>query len=526
MARSSGPPGGPHKGYSTVSHSSDQLLQVVGVSKSFPGVQALDGVDLTVRGGEVHGLVGENGAGKSTLIKVLMGVHQPDAGSIYLNGRQVTIHSPLDARNLGLNAVYQDVVVAPELSVGENFFIGKMPVNALGAIDWKKVYAESRRTLASLGIGVDPRARIADLSPGEQAMVTIAKIVRDEACFVIFDEPTARLTTEETDKLFDLIARLKKENLGIIYISHRLEEIFEICDTVTILRDGQRVGTYPISEVDEDRLISMMVGRDIEEMYNIKHPQPGEVVLEVEGLTREPAFRNISFSLRRGEVLGFFGLVGSGRTDVLRAIFGADRYDAGTIRVSGRPVRLSGPTQAMGLGIGLVPEERKLQGLAMPLSVKLNINIAAYGDISPLGVVRPRKEAARSQKLVDDLNIRTPSLEQMVANLSGGTQQKVVIAKWLCKDADILLLDEPTTGVDVGTKAEIYRLIESLIHQNKAVILCSSYLPEVMGLADRILVMAEGEITGEVSQQDADEELLLRLASKVATNGAANGKER
>jgi ribose transport system ATP-binding protein len=504
-----------------VSQSSDQLLQVVGISKSFPGVQALSRVDFAVRGGEVHGLVGENGAGKSTLIKILMGVYQPDSGSIYLNGRELAIHDPLDARTLGLSAVYQDVVIAPELSVGENFFIGKMPVRGPGMIDWGKVYAESRMTLASLGIEVDPRRRIADLSPGEQAMVTIAKIVRDKAGFVIFDEPTARLTTDETAKLFELIARMKRENLGIIYISHRLEEIFEICDTVTVLRDGCLVGTCPIADVDEDRLISMMVGRNLEEMYNIEHPQLGEVVLEVAGLTREPTFRNISFSLRRGEVLGFFGLVGAGRTDVLRAIFGADRYDAGTIRVAGKPVQMAGPTQAMELGIGLVPEERKLQGLAMPLSVKININIAAYGDISLAGVVRRREETARSRKLIEGLNIRTPSLEQIVANLSGGNQQKVAIAKWLCKDADILLLDEPTTGVDVGAKVEIYRLIESLIHQGKAVILCSSYLPEVMGLADRILVMAEGEITGEVARQHADEELLLRLASKIATISVA-----
>lgn len=501
-----------------MSQSSEQVMQVKSVSKRFPGVQALDNVDFEVRGGEVHGLVGENGAGKSTLIKILMGVHQMDSGAMYIDGNQVHIHNPLDARSMGLNAVYQDVVIAPELSVGENFFIGKMPTGPLGNIDWKNVFARSAETLHGLGIDINPRARIIDLSPGEQAMVTIAKIVRDEARFVIFDEPTARLTTEETDKLFELIGRLKEQNLGVIYISHRLEEIFEICDTVTVLRDGHYIGTHPIAEVDEDKLISMMVGRNIEEMYDIEHVEPGDVVLDVSGLTREPTFRDVSFELRRGEVLGFFGLVGSGRTEVLRAIFGADPYDAGEVRVLDRRIPAKRPTQAMAYGVGLVPEERKLQGLAMPLSVKTNINVAAYGDISPFGVVQARRETERSVRLVEELNIRTPSVDQVIENLSGGNQQKVAIAKWLCRDADILLLDEPTTGVDVGAKVEIYRLIEALIQRGKTVVLCSSYLPEVIGLADRILVMAEGEITGEVMSQDADEELLLRLASKIQTD--------
>jgi ribose transport system ATP-binding protein len=493
---------------------SGQLLRVAGVSKSFPGVQALSSADFTLRGGEVHGLVGENGAGKSTLIKILMGAYQMDSGAVFMDGKPVSIHSPIDARNLGLNAVYQDMVIAPELTVGENFFIGKLPTRLPGLIDWRTVHAESKQTLQSLGIDVDPRKRIADLSPGEQAMVTIAKIVREKAHLVIFDEPTARLTTEETQKLFDLIAHLKEQNIGIIYISHRLEEIFEICDTVTVLRDGHVVGSYPISEVNEDRLIAMMVGRTIEEMYNIRHVQPGEVLLEVRGLAHEPLFRNVSFTLRRGEVLGLFGLVGARRTELLRTIFGADTCTSGEIRVRGRRLAARNPAQTMASGVGLVPEERKLQGLAMPLSVKHNVNIASYGSISVLGFVRGRKETERTRRLVDELNIRTPSLDQIVANLSGGNQQKVAIAKWLCRDADILILDEPTTGVDVGAKVEIYRLIESVLQAGKAVIVCSSYLPEVIGLADRILVMAEGEITGEVQRQDANEETLLRLASK------------
>lgn len=504
-----------------VSDSSQQVLRLENVSKRFPGVQALDHASLTVTGGEVHALVGENGAGKSTLIKVLMGVHEMDSGAIYIDDQPIAIHSPIDAQNLGLSAVYQDVMIAPELSVGENFFVGKLPVRMFGSVDWKKVYTESEKTLAGLGIQVDPQSTIADLSPGEQAMVTIAKIVRDEARFVIFDEPTARLTTEETNKLFALIRKLRGEGLGIIYISHRLEEIFELCDRVTVLRDGLVVGTHRIGEVDEDRLIAMMVGRDLDEMYDIRHTEPHETVLEVRGLTREPHFRDVSFSLRRGEVLGLFGLVGAGRTDVLRAIFGAERVDAGEVYLHGSRVVMTSPTAAMKHGIGLVPEDRKFQGLAVALSVTHNINVASYEQIASLGVIRPRQEMARSQRLIDELNIHTSSVNQLIANLSGGNQQKVAIAKWLCRDADILLLDEPTTGVDVGAKVEIYRLIEDLIQHGKSIVLCSSYLPELIGLADRILVMAEGEIAGEVPASEADEEQLLRIASKIAASSQA-----
>jgi ribose transport system ATP-binding protein len=488
---------------------------MAGISKSFPGVDALSDVDFSVRSGEVHGLVGENGAGKSTLIKILMGVYAMDRGAILLDGVPANIHSPIDARALGLNAVFQDVVIAPGLTVGENFFIGRLPTFPGGFIDWQRVYRESEVTLRELGIEVDPRRRIAELPSGEQAMVTIAKIVREKARLVIFDEPTARLTTEEKARLFELIGTLKKQNMGIIYISHHLEEIFEICDTVTVLRDGRVAGRLATADVNEDALISLMVGRSIEQLYDIHRGAPGEVLLEVTGLTREPYFRDVSFTLRRGEVLGLFGLVGARRTEMLRAVFGVDRCTSGEIRVLGKRVVFHGPYGAMEAGLAFVPEERKLQGLAMPLSVKTNLNIASYGAISSLGFVDIRKETERARQQVDSLAIRTPSLDQVVDNLSGGNQQKVAIGKWLCRDADILILDEPTTGVDVGAKVEIYHLIETLLARGKAVIVCSSYLPEVIGLSDRIIVMAEGETTGEVVARDATEEGLLRLASKL-----------
>jgi ribose transport system ATP-binding protein len=500
----------------TVEKNSMHTLEVKNVSKRFPGVQALDEVTLAVQGGEVHGLIGENGAGKSTLIKIIMGAYHLDAGSIYINGNPAAINSPLESRALGLNAVYQDIIIAPELTVGENFFIGNLPTHRFGLVDWNRINTESDDTLSKLGINIDPRKLISDLSPGEQTMVTIAKIVRDKARFVIFDEPTARLTNEETEKLFELIALLKSEGLGIIYISHHLEEIFEICDRVTVLRDGKLVKSVLISEVNEDLLISWMVGRDISEMYSIQRGKQEGVVLEVRDISHDLLFNKVSFKLHRGEVLGFFGLVGAGRSAVLRSIFGAETIHTGEIIIKGQKVTAKAPFQAMKHGLGLVPEERNTQGLATPLSVKVNINVSSYDLISKFGVISDRLEEKRSQDHVDRLNIRTPTNDQIVSNLSGGNQQKVAIAKWLCRDADILMLDEPTTGVDVGAKMEIYQLIEELTLQGKSIILCSSYLPEVIGLSDRIIVMASGRITGEVSRENATEELLLRLASNIS----------
>jgi ribose transport system ATP-binding protein len=499
-----------------VENNSQDLLEIKNLSKSFPGVQALDRVDLSLYGGEVHGLIGENGAGKSTLIKILMGVYQRDSGSIAINGNEVEISNPYTARKYGLSAVYQDVAIAPDLTVGENFFIGKLPTNRLGFVNWKYIYSESQSYLKKLDININPRLKIVDLLPGQQEMVTIAKIVRDKTKFVIFDEPTARLTNEETETLFSLIKRLKNEGLGIIYISHRVEEIFDICDRITVLRDGKLVGTKSIKEVDEDKLIAMMVGRSIEEMYDIEHPPVGKIQLEVRNLSKKLRFDNISFQLHCGEVLGFFGLVGSGRTNVLRSVFGADQYDSGEILLKGEKIKNRTPNSAMKRGIGLVPEERKLQGLAMPLSVKHNINITTYRENSILGFIKLRVETNQAKKIVDNLNIRTPTLNQLVENLSGGNQQKVAIGKWLCRNSDILLLDEPTTGVDVGAKVEIYHLIESLIKMGKAIILCSSYLPEVIGLSNRILVMAEGKLAGIVDKKDANEESILKLASKTS----------
>lgn len=493
------------------------IVKMTGISKAFPGVKALNRVNLTVKKGEVHGLVGENGAGKSTLIKILMGAYQKDEGQIFVDGQEVEITGPSVAKQLGLGAVYQEITLAPHLSVGENFFLGKLPTKN-GLVDWATVNSVARETLEQLDLDIDPRLRLKDLTVAQQEMVAIAKMVHERAKLVVFDEPTALLTTEETDQLFEIIRRLKEDGVAVIYISHRLEEIFRICDTVTVLKDGEWVGTLPVSEVDEDRLISMMVGRTLEDIYSIKRHKGQNVVLEVRGLTKEPRFRDISFELHQGEILGMFGLVGSGRTDVVRAIFGATKPDAGEITINGKRHNPESPRDGINMGVGFLPEDRKLQGLALKLSVQDNINLVVYPQIAKLGIIDGDEKKNRALRYIDELRIRTPSMVQRVDRLSGGNQQKVVVSKWLNAESEIFIFDEPTTGVDVGAKMEIYKIFEALTARGASIILISSYLPEVLGLADRILVMHEGNLAGIVGN-DATEEEIMRLASGLDRKG-------
>ena len=504
---------------SMAEESSATVVSMKDIRKSFPGVQALKGVSFDVKAGEVHGLVGENGAGKSTLIKILMGAYLKDGGTVTIEGKEVEIHNPLQARSHGLAAVYQDVMLARHLSVGENFFLGKLPRTPLLLVDWKKIHEVTRKTLKELELTIDPRMLVRNLPPAQQEMVTIAKAVYQKSKLIVFDEPTALLTNEQVAELFDVIRKLKARNVGIIYISHRLEEIFATCDRVTILKDGECVGTSKVSETDQDTLITKMVGRSVGEMYSIQRPARQEKVLEVQGLTREPRFRNVSFDLYRGEILGFFGLVGAGRSEILRCIFGADRYDSGEITIRGKRVRIHSPRKGIRAGIGLLPENRKIAGLAMSLPVDINVNLASYDLISRAGFVNLGREASRARRFVSDLRIRTPSVKQKVRNLSGGNQQKVVIAKWVSRESDIFIFDEPTVGVDIGAKVEIYKLIETLLAKGNAIILVSSYLPEVMGLADRIVVVYEGTVTGTLLQSEFDEEKILRLASGIIDRG-------
>ena len=488
------------------------FLELKSIYKSFPGVKALDNVQLSVYPGEIHGLVGENGAGKSTLIKIIMGVYQKDRGVMAINGEEVVIDDVIAASRHGLAAVYQDLNLALDLSIGENFFMGSFPKKN-GLIDWSTVYKKTAETLEDLNILVDARSRITDLSPAVQEMVTIAKAVHKESRFIIFDEPTALLSNEEVEILFDIIRHLKKQGVAIVYISHRMEEIFTICDTVTILKDGEWVETLPVSETTENDLIAKMVGRSISEMYDIEHVEPGKEKLRLENLGRNGVFQNISFSVREHEIFGLFGLVGSGRTEIVRALFGADTPDSGDIYLDGRKVQIRSPQDGIHYGMGFLPENRKEQGLALGLSVKENINLSSYGNITRFSFVNRTKERDRANTYKDKLRIKTPTIDQKVKNLSGGNQQKVVIGKWLCGKSRIFIFDEPTVGVDVGAKREIYRLIQELIEQGDAVVLISSYLPEVMGLSDRIGVIHEGRLEIVIPRSEFSEEQLLKYAS-------------
>lgn len=490
------------------------ILKATGITKTFPGVKALSDIDFELYKGEVHALVGENGAGKSTLIKILMGVYSCDQGSIFVEGRQVSIRNEQDALHAGLRAVYQDVNLAPHLTVGENFYLGKLPKRH-GMIAWKEIFKNTQKILDDLGISVCSKSRVGDLPIAQQEMVCIAKCTYENAKIITFDEPTALLTGEETQTLFQIIRKLKAQGISIIYISHRLEELFEICDRATILKDGSRVATKRIGELTQKQMVQMMVGRNLGELYSIQSHKTGEMVLEVRNLTRNGAFWDISFCLHKGEILGISGLVGSGRTEVVRSIFGAEKADSGEIIVHGKKVAIRKPQDAIALGIGLLPEDRRAQGLALSLPISFNINAVSFAKYARYGLVNLKKEKEIPEKYIKAVRIKTPSARQEAGKLSGGNQQKTVLGKWLAKECGILMFDEPTVGVDVGTKQEIYRLIGELTAAGIAVIVISSYLPEVMGLADEILVMYEGHVTGRISRAEANEALLMNYASGI-----------
>ncbi len=483
------------------------------ISKDFPGVKALNDVSISINAGEVHALVGENGAGKSTLIKILMGVYQKNAGEIFIAGEKADIRNPIDAQNYGLSAVYQDVTIARHLTVAENFFLGKPPLTKAGFVNWKKMNTKTQVVLDELKLDIDAKKPVRSLSVAQQEMVIIAKKYFEHSKIIIFDEPTALLANEEVEELFTIIRRLKNEGVACIYISHRLEEIFELCDKVSVMKDGCLIDTTLVSDTNEDDLISKMVGRTIEDMYSIEHGKTGEEALRVEGLSRKGAFTDINFSVHKGEVFGIFGLVGSGRTEIVRALYGADPFDSGDIYLADRKTRIKNPVEAIKNRIGLLPEDRKHDGLTLDTTVENNINMASYKDISKFGFINLKREKKRSLKQIENMRIKTPSEKQKVINLSGGNQQKVVIGKWLCCDSNIFIFDEPTVGIDVGAKSEIYRLLEKLLADGNAVIMISSYLPEILGIADRIMVIHEGEQTGIVQRGDYSEEKLLKLAS-------------
>lgn len=489
------------------------VLKMVGITKQFPGVLALDSVNFEVERGEIHALVGENGAGKSTLLKILAGAITMDKGEILLEGKPVRFSSPLDAINMGIAVIYQEFNLVPYLSAGENIFLGREPRKFNGFVDFKTLHAKAQAILDRIGANFSSREIVSNLSVAQQQMTEIAKALSQNARIIAMDEPTSALTDREVEHLFEIARSLKQEGVAIIFVSHRLEEIFQIADRITVLRDGKYVGTKRVEETNRDEVITMMVGREIKEKIPKRPAKIGEEILRVEGLTRKGVFSDISFTLHKGEVLGLAGLVGSGRTEIARAIFGADPIDAGKIYLEGKEVRIRNPQDAIRLGIGLLTEDRKRYGLVLPMTVRENTTLANLMEVAIRGFINFPKERAVAKKYVEELSIKTPSIEQIARNLSGGTQQKLVLAKWLFTKSKVLIFDEPTRGIDVGAKVEIYELMNQLAERGVGIIMISSELPEVLGMSDRILVIHEGKIAGELKREEATQEKIMHLAT-------------
>lgn len=490
------------------------ILKMEQIEKNFPGVKALQKVNLDVLQGEVHALLGENGAGKSTLLKILAGAYSKDSGEIFVDSVKQEIRNPKHAQELGIAIIYQEFSILPHLSIAENIFLGQLPrkKGSPWLIDWSYCYKESQRILAGLGLNIDPRTQASRLKVAEQQMVEIAKALSQKAKIIIMDEPTAPLTLREIDKLFEVVRMLKKQGVSIIYVSHRLAEVKEICDRATVLRDGKNIGTVNVSETDVKDWINMMVGRELDKMFPKVSVPIGREVLSVNNITIPGKLKNVSFKAYQGEILGIAGLVGAGRTELARAIFGADQMQQGEIYIDGKPVSIQAPQAAIRNSIGLVPEDRKGQGLVLSMNVKDNITLANIRGIGK-GKLNLALEKDVANKYVQDLNIVTPSVYQQTVNLSGGNQQKVVLAKWLFSKCKILIVDEPTRGIDVGAKVEIYELLNELVKSGSTVIMISSELPELIGICDRIIVLHEGEITGELRRDEFTEEAIMLFAT-------------
>ncbi|WP_458089637.1 sugar ABC transporter ATP-binding protein [Streptomyces malaysiensis] len=495
------------------------VLALEGVNKSFGAVRALRDVSLELFAGEAHALAGENGAGKSTLIKTLAGVHRPDSGRVLLDGEPVVFHGPAGARDVGIAVIYQEPTLFPDLSIAENIFMGRQPRRALGRIDHKAVRTSTAALMARLGVELDPDRPARGLSIADQQIVEIAKALSFDARVLIMDEPTAALTGSETARLFSVVETLRAEGAAVLFISHRLEEIFELCQRVTVLRDGRWVASEPLAGLTQDDLVRRMVGRDLAELYPKQDSRVGETALSVRRLTREGVFRDVSFDVRRGEIVALAGLVGAGRTEVAQAVFGVDRADAGEVRVGGSALRPGSPTAAMDAGLALVPEDRRQRGLVMEMSIERNIGLTGLDRLGRAGLVKRALERGRAVDWAVRLQLKYGSLADHVGVLSGGNQQKVVLAKWLATEPTVLIVDEPTRGIDVGTKAEVHRLLSSLAADGLAVLMISSDLPEVLGMADRVLVMHEGRLVAEIPRAEATEESVMAAATGL-TDGA------
>jgi ribose transport system ATP-binding protein len=497
------------------------FLQMQGISKSFPGVQALTSVDFSVASGEIHALVGENGAGKSTLMKILTGALLQDEGQISLRGQAVEINNPGDAQRLGISMIHQELSLIPHLTVGQNIFLGREPRTRLRAIiDWKALYSQAQVLLDQLNLKVDARASVQALSIAERQMVEVAKALSFKADLIAMDEPTSSLTDKETEVLFEVMRSFKARGLSIIFISHRLEEVFEISDRVTVLRDGETIGTNPTTDLDDDQVVHMMVGRQLGELYPKDELERGAVVLEASNLEDGRELHRVSIELRAGEILGIAGLAGAGRTALAETLFGVRPSIRGGIKIGGRAVKLRHPGQAIQQRMGFVPEDRKLQGLFLNMAVRENLVISTLPEISRFSFVNFRRADQLARDFVEQLKIRTPSVKQLVRNLSGGNQQKVIIARWLTLKPRILILDEPTRGIDVATKAEIHALMNDLAKDGVAVMVVSSDLPEVLGVSDRILVMRSGRVVAEFSRQEATQDNIMHAATSGRENNA------
>lgn len=490
----------------------EELFRMEGISKSFPSVKALDKVNMNVHKGEVLGLVGENGAGKSTLMKILSGVHRADEGEIYIEGEKVDIDSVSKAHELGVSIIMQELNMCGHLSVADNIFIGRAHKKGL-FIDDKKMHEEAQKILDDLGIELSTYAQVSSLSVAKQQMVEIAKAISFNSKILVLDEPTATLTEREIDQLFGIIRRLQARGVGMVYISHRMAELNQICERVTIIRDGQYIGTRNLNEITMDELVNMIVGRSLEDKYPKYKRKIGDIALEAKNIRRGTKVNADHFYVRKGEILGISGLVGAGRTELMRCVFGADVPDNMELFLEGKPIKVNSVIEAIKHGIGYATEDRKKDGLALGLDVKYNTNMAHLAQLSRYGFINDKAGAENAEKYVKLLRTKTPGIHQLCKNLSGGNQQKVVLAKWLCNDVKVLIVDEPTRGIDVGAKYEVYELFNQLSEQGVAIIMISSELPEILGMSDRVLVIHQGEINGELDAKKTTQEEILYLAA-------------
>ena len=487
-------------------------LKVTGIEKAFPGVKALDGVTFEVKEGSVHALCGENGAGKSTLMKIINGIYHPDVGEIFVDEKKVAIDNPAHAQSLGIAMIAQELNFVPELSIEENLFLGRIPGSPL-KLDWKATRQKTRELLKVEGLPFDPAQQMKSLSISEIQQLEILKALSLDAQIIIMDEPTSSISNNEVRNLFQKIRELKAEGRSVIYISHKMSEIFEIADHVTILRDGAVVGSYPIEELTEDDVIRLMVGRKLDKVYPKSKVPIGDSILQVEGLSSEGVFKNITFTARQGEIVGFAGLVGSGRTEVMRALFGLDGHTSGKVLMKSKPLKIGKPQDAISAGIGMITEDRKRSGIIPVRAIRENGSLAALHKFFYGGYLHQKEEIETDRKYFQRMDVKAPSMETSIQSLSGGNQQKIILAKWMMREPDLLIMDEPTRGIDVGNKFSIYELMQEIAAEGKAILIVSSELPELIGMCDRIYVMNQGTITGELQRHEFDQELIMRYAT-------------